>query len=83
MRCEEQDVRGPRVRSKDGGTTLTISDVTPGCVITVDGKPWKFPVGVAGPVKPGLHTVTCSNTGETIDVETPAHFDSTLDYWGP
>ena len=54
-----------------------------GCVLTLDGTPWKFPIGAAGPVKPGRHTVGCSDTGETIDVEAPAHFDSTLDYWGP
>ena len=77
------DLRGARARTPDGGTTLTVTEATPGCTLTVDGKPWKFPLGVASPVKPGLHTVSCSDTGESIDVDAPAGYASTLDYWGP
>ncbi|MDP2275343.1 MAG: hypothetical protein Q8N23_29575 [Archangium sp.] len=77
------DLRGARARTPDGGTTLAIIEATPGCTLTIDGKPWRLPLGVAGPVKPGLHTVSCSNTGESIDVDAPAGYASTLDYWGP
>lgn len=84
LRCDgERDVRGPRARAPDGGTTLTVAEATPGCALKLDGKAWAYPLGVAGPVTPGFHTVSCSNTGESIDVETPAGFASTLDYWGP
>lgn len=79
----KSELRGARTRSPDGGTTLAVIEATPGCALSVDGTPWKFPLGVAGPVKPGMHTVTCSNTGETLDVDAPAGFASTLDYWGP
>ncbi len=63
---DDHDPRGERVRTAGRGTTPT-----------VDGTPWKFPLGVGGPGKPGLHT------GESIDVDTPAGYASTLDFWGP
>lgn len=84
LRCEgKNDLRGNRTPSLDGGTTLNVLEADPSCKLALDGKTWPFPVGFAGPVKPGFHTVTCTNTGESIDVETLAGFDNTLDYWGP
>ncbi|MBA8885807.1 hypothetical protein [Dokdonella fugitiva] len=48
--------------------------------LLVDGKPWQFPTGAAGPIAPGTHTIAC---GGELSFEVPRHSIFTFSYWGP
>lgn len=75
-------LRGDVSTSDDGNTYLSIIDDNGGGCgpIYVDGKVWPHPIGVAAPIQPGKHTISC---GGEVTIEIPAGVVFAFDYWGP
>jgi hypothetical protein len=79
--CDHSDLRGHWSDSKDGNTYLVVADANcVSCPMLVDGKLWKYGVGVAGRIAPGSHKI--ENPGE-IMFNVPAGTVYRFDYWGP
>jgi len=77
-----RDLRGSFAPSKDGKTYLAVVDDNGGHCgpIKIDGKIWPHPVGHAGRINPGHHTIECG--GEIgFDIRPGVLFKFT--YWGP
>jgi hypothetical protein len=77
------DLRGTWTASKDGKTYLIIdnADGYPDRPILVDGSPWRQPVGEAGPIEPGRHSIGCC--GGEIGFEIRPGVVYRFNYWGP
>jgi hypothetical protein len=67
---------------KDGYTYLAVMDDNGGKCgpIKMDGKIWPYPIGQAGRVEPGSHTIEC---GGSIQFNVPKGILFKFDYWGP
>ncbi len=78
--CSGRDLRGSYDPSPDGLTYLIITSGNSCKQITIDGKPWNYPIGAAGIIAEGKHTIDCN--GE-ISFTVPAHSIYKFDYWGP
>jgi hypothetical protein len=80
--CTIREVRGSLSPSPDGKTYLAVVDDNGGKCgpIMVDGKVWPYPIGRAGPVEPGDHTIAC---GTKIRFTIPQGAVLKFDYWGP
>jgi hypothetical protein len=80
--CSSRDLRGRSTPSTDGHTYLIIADDNGGRCgpLLVDGAQWPHALGVAGPVRPGEHTIACG-THVVIRIDSGATFR--FDYWGP
>lgn len=80
--CNSEHLRGSVTPSADGGTYLVfIDDNGGGCgPIIVNGQEWPYPIGTAGPVKPGRVTVEC---GGQLSFEVPEGVLFSFDYWEP
>jgi hypothetical protein len=80
--CSGRELRGRSTPSADGRTYLIIADDNGGQCgpLLVDGARWPHAVGVAGPVRPGKHTIACG-THVTIGIDSGQTFR--FDYWGP
>jgi hypothetical protein len=80
--CGQSDLRGSFATSKDGKTYLAVTDNNGGHCgpIRVDGKLWTHPIGEAGLINPGHHTIECG--GEIgFDIRPSVFYK--FDYWGP
>ena len=76
------DLRGTSQPSADGGTYLIVADDNGGKCgpLLLDGVAWEYGINRSGPVKPGLHHLSCGTQVEfTIDSGTTFR----LTYWGP
>lgn len=80
--CEDRPLRGSVRPSPDGQTFLIVADDNGGACdrVLVDGKPWPHPVGEAGPIAPGPHSIACPGR---VDFVIEAGTIFTFDYWGP
>jgi hypothetical protein len=80
--CAESDLRGSFRASKDGKTYLAVVDENGGhCgAIRVDGKVWTHPIGEAGQIDPGRHTIEC---GGEIGFDIHPGVIYKFSYWGP
>jgi hypothetical protein len=78
--CSHRDVRGSFAPSQDGKTYLAVVDDNGGHCrpIKVDGRIWPHPVGQAGRIDPGHHTIECGGKIE-FDIRTGVLFK--FDYW--
>ena len=80
--CGHSDLRGSWSNSKDGYTYLIVADNDcENCPLVVDGKPWRYKVGEAGRVDPGLHKL--GENGGEITFNVPARTVYRFTYWGP
>jgi hypothetical protein len=77
------DLRGTWTASKDGKTYLIIenADGYPDRPILVDGSPWLQPVGLAGRIEPGVHSIGCC--GGEIGFRIRPGVVYRFNYWGP
>jgi len=78
--CSKRDLRGSYEPSPDGLAYLIVVSSNSCKQITIDGKPWDYPIGTAGIIAEGKHTIDCN--GE-ISFSVPAHSVYKFDYWGP
>jgi hypothetical protein len=80
--CSKGSLRGTATPSQDGQTYLVVADDNGGHCgpIKVDGKVWPHPVGEAGPILPGHHTIQC---GLDIEFDIRPGVVFKFDYWGP
>ena len=80
--CSGEHLRGEASRSSDGQTYLAIVDDNGGHCgpIKVDGQPWPYALGKAGPISPGEHTIEC---GISTAFSVPAGMIFKFNYWGP
>jgi hypothetical protein len=80
--CRGRDLRGSVKASQDGKTYLVVADDNGGyCgTVKVDGTVWTQPVGHAGRIEPGRHTIEC---GEKISFDVRPGVVFSFDYWGP
>jgi hypothetical protein len=80
--CGKRDLRGSFEASHDGKTYLAVIDDNGGHCgpIRLDGKAWPHPIGKAGYIDPGHHTISC---GGEIEFEIPSGVVFKFDYWGP
>jgi hypothetical protein len=80
--CSDHVLRGKELASSDGKSYLVIEELDgPACETPiVDGRPWPYPVHVAGPISAGEHKIECIAPIKFVVREgTVFHFD----YWGP
>jgi len=77
------DLRGTYSASRDGKTYLTIDEECGSFdePIRLDGAVWRYPIGHAGGVEPGSHTIRAC--GEEIGFQIPAGVVYRFNYWGP
>lgn len=80
--CGESDLHGTSSPSKDGKTYLAVADNNGGGCgpIKVDGKLWQHPIGEAGQIEPGRHTIEC---GGEIGFDIRPGVVYKFSYWGP
>ena len=79
--CNHHVSRGSFSQSQDGLTYLAIMDDNGGaCALKVDGKVWRYPIGQAVRIEPGIHTIEC---GGDLQIEIPRGTNFKFDYWGP
>ena len=80
--CRDSDLRGSFAASKDGKTYLAVVDDNGGHCgrIKVDGKVWSYPIGQAGPIDAGHHTIEC---GGEISFDIRKGVVYKFKYWGP
>ena len=80
--CDDRHLRGSVTQSSDGKTYLAVIDDNGGHCgpIKVDRKLWPLPVGQAGLIQPGRHTIEC---GTEIEFTIPPGVVFKFDYWGP
>jgi hypothetical protein len=82
--CAKRDLRGKSVQSADGKTYLVVDDANGGnCgAIQIDGREWPHAIHSAGEIEPGIHKISCGDSGAiefAVERATTFHFD----YWGP
>ena len=75
-------MRGTYTSSQDHKTYLAVVDDNGGHCgpIKVDGKVWPYPIGEAGQIEPGTHTIWC---GGAIQFDIPEGVVFKFKYWGP
>jgi hypothetical protein len=80
--CDESDLRGSFAASKDGRIYLAFIDDNGGYCgpMKVDEKVWPHPIGEAGPINPGRHTIEC---GGEIGLDIRPRVVYKFKYWGP
>ena len=80
--CSTGVLRGTYKASEDRRTYLAVVDDNGGHCgpIKVDGKVWPHPIGEAGPIDPGPHTIAC---GGEISFDIPRGVVFKFNYWGP
>jgi hypothetical protein len=82
--CGDRALRGKAVKSPDSQTYLVIKEVAyEECDLMLDGTPWPSPVGVAGGVEAGVHTIACGPDDSGIGFEVEEGTTFYFDYWGP
>ena len=77
--CSGGDVHSEKKKTPDGGTTLTAGPFDWKCSAKIDGA--AVAQGIAMPVKPGRHVVSCD--AERLEVVVRAGEAVTVDYFGP
>ena len=79
--CAGEPLRGDTEPSADGKTYLAIMDRN-GCTdLKVDGADWPWEEGVARPIAPGTHHISCGGAKIEFTVREGEKFN--FDYWGP
>src|ERR1700681_1082128 len=76
------ELRGSFRPSQDGKTYLIVDDDNGGHCgpIKVDKKVWPHPIGEAGLIEPGIHTIEC---GGEIGFRIGRGGVYRVNYWGP
>lgn len=77
--CSSGGVHSKREKTADGGTTLTAGPFDWTCAARLDGA--RVAQGVAMPVKPGTHVVSCD--AESLEVTVARGDAVTVEYFGP
>jgi hypothetical protein len=79
---DRRELRGSFKASQDGNTYLVVVDDNGGQCgpLKVDGRFWPQPIGQAGRIEPGHHTIEC---GEQVDFDIRPGVVFKFDYWGP
>jgi hypothetical protein len=85
------DIRGNWAKSTDGKTYLIVDDDNGGGCgpIYLDGRKWKHPIGKAGEITAGKHTVHCGlppkspEYSQGIDFQVQDGVVYRFNYWGP